>query len=76
MTVAELLYHPRVVPGSHKANVSLPAEWRDVSAVGGGAMGGPPNLRRVPATAGTAIIFTEVRTDEGDAVILPRLVCF
>lgn len=44
------------VPGSHKANISMPEEFRDLS--GGGS--GPPNLRRVPARAGDAIVFTEV----------------
>jgi hypothetical protein len=45
------------IPGSHKANVSMPEGLRDLSRGGSG----PPNLRRVPARAGDAIVFTEVR---------------
>lgn len=41
------------IPGTHKGNLDLPAEWRDPNG------GGPPNLRRVPAEAGDAIVFTE-----------------
>lgn len=41
------------IPGTHKGNVDLPEEWRDPTN------GGPPNLRRVPAEAGDAIVFTE-----------------
>ena len=41
------------IPGTHKGNVDLPEEWRDPNG------GGPPNLRRVPAEAGDAIVFTE-----------------
>jgi hypothetical protein len=41
------------IPGTHKGNFVLPSEWADPNS------GGPPNLRRVPAEAGDAIIFTE-----------------
>lgn len=41
------------IPGTHKGNLDLPAEWTDPNG------GGPPNLRRVPAEAGDAIVFTE-----------------
>lgn len=41
------------LPGSHKAHSRVPDEWRDTSR------GVHPMITRVPARAGTAIIFTE-----------------
>ena len=41
------------LPGSHKANYRIPAEWVDLSK------GVHPMIRRIPARPGTAIIFTE-----------------
>ena len=44
------------IPGTHKGNVSLPEQWRDLSK-------GIPNcVRRVSAKPGDAIIFTEALT--------------
>lgn len=43
------------VPGSHKSNISLPAEWIDLEQA-------PPFVQRVAGPAGTAIIFTEALT--------------
>ena len=45
------------IPGTHKARSALPDQWQDLSA-----SAGPPNLRRVPAAAGSAIIFSECLT--------------
>lgn len=41
------------IPGSHKANFGVPPDWVDLS------QGVHPMMTRVPARAGTAIIFTE-----------------
>jgi hypothetical protein len=41
------------LPGSHKAHDPVPADWVDLS------QGVHPMIKRVPAAAGTAIIFTE-----------------
>ncbi len=43
------------VPGSHKANVPYPKEWRDLSDF-------KPFMRAVTGPAGTAVIFTEALT--------------
>jgi ectoine hydroxylase-related dioxygenase (phytanoyl-CoA dioxygenase family) len=43
------------VPGSHKANLPLPAEWRDTETE-------HPLVTRVTSPAGTAILFTEALT--------------
>lgn len=44
------------IPGSHKANLRLPENWRDLSK-------GIPNVvKRVPANAGDVILFTEALT--------------
>jgi hypothetical protein len=43
------------VPGSHKANVAFPQEWRDLAVE-------RPFVRRVTGPAGTAVIFTEALT--------------
>ncbi len=40
------------VPGSHKANLALPEEWKDLEDM-------QPFVRRVTGPAGTAVIFTE-----------------
>ena len=40
------------VPGSHKANIALPEEWKDLEQM-------QPFVRRVTGPAGTAVIFTE-----------------
>ena len=44
------------IPGSHKANLWLPEKWRDLSK------GVPYFVKRVPANAGDAIVFTEALT--------------
>ena len=44
------------VPGSHKANLSMPAAWRDLSK------GVHDCVKRIPAKAGDAIVFTEALT--------------
>jgi hypothetical protein len=43
------------VPGSHKANLPFPSEWRDLAEF-------QPFMRAVTGPAGTAIIFTEALT--------------
>ncbi len=43
------------VPGSHKANLPFPSEWRDLADF-------KPFMRAVTGPAGTAIIFTEALT--------------
>lgn len=45
------------VPGSHKANVPFPDEWRDLAEF-------QPFMRAVTGPAGTAIIFTEALTHD------------
>ena len=44
------------IPGSHKANLNLPEHWRDLSKEH------PPFLKRVAASAGDVILFTEAIT--------------
>lgn len=44
------------IPGTHKANLFLPEQWRDLSK------GVPPIVKRIPADAGDAIVFTEALT--------------
>ena len=44
------------IAGSHKANLPVPAEWRDMSK------GVHPCITRIPAHAGDAIVFTEALT--------------
>ena len=44
------------IPGSHKANLPLPDSWRDLSAAI------HPMVKRIPANAGDAIVFTEALT--------------
>jgi len=44
------------VPGSHKSNLSFPAQWRNMDE------GLPSCVRRVTGKAGTAIVFTEALT--------------
>lgn len=44
------------IPGTHKSNLTCPAAWRDMSERVN------ENIRRVPAAAGDAIIFTEALT--------------
>ena len=43
------------VPGSHKANFSFPADWKDLSD-------SHDFVRRVTGPAGTAVVFTEALT--------------
>ena len=42
------------IPGTHKLNVQMPQQWRDLTKAV------HPTVQRVPAKAGDAIIFTEV----------------
>ena len=44
------------IPGTHKANLPLPDQWRDLSR------GIHPSVLRVPARPGDAIVFTEALT--------------
>ena len=44
------------IPGTHKANLPLPTQWRDLS------QGIHPSVQRVPARPGDAIVFTEALT--------------
>ena len=44
------------IPGTHKANLPLPEQWRDMSK------GIHPSVKRVPARPGDAIVFTEALT--------------
>ena len=44
------------VPGSHKSNVAIPSSWRDLTK------GVPDCVKRIPAAAGDAIVFTEALT--------------
>ena len=44
------------VPGSHKSNVDIPNEWRDLTK------GVHECVKRIPANAGDAIVFTEALT--------------
>ena len=44
------------IPGTHKANLPLPREWRDLS------QGIPEWVARVPGRPGDAIVFTEALT--------------
>lgn len=44
------------IPGSHKANLPLPDSWRDLSK------NIPSVVKRIPANAGDAIVFTEALT--------------
>ncbi len=44
------------IPGTHKANLPLPEQWRDLSA------GIHPAVKRIPARPGDAIVFTEALT--------------
>ena len=44
------------IPGTHKANLPLPAQWQDLSK------GIHPSVQRVPARPGDAIVFTEALT--------------
>lgn len=44
------------VPGSHKSNIPIPAAWRDMSE------SVHECVRRIPAKAGDAIVFTEALT--------------
>lgn len=44
------------IPGTHKSNLPCPDAWRDMSG------GVNPNITRVPASAGDAIVFTETLT--------------
>ena len=44
------------VPGSHKSNVAMPSDWRDLTK------GVPDFVERIPAAAGDAIVFTEALT--------------
>ncbi|MDA0788114.1 MAG: phytanoyl-CoA dioxygenase family protein [Proteobacteria bacterium] len=44
------------IPGTHKANLSLPGRWRDLSK------GVHESVTRVPAKPGDAIVFTETLT--------------
>jgi hypothetical protein len=43
------------IPGSHKSNLPLPSEWKDLSEP-------PPCVQEIAGKAGTAIIFTEALT--------------
>ena len=45
-----------IVPGSHKANLPFPDEWRDLDLVR------HPSVRRVGGRAGTAVVFSEAST--------------
>lgn len=44
------------IPGSHKSNVQFPNEWRDLTK------GVHECVKRIPASAGDAIVFTEALT--------------
>ena len=44
------------IPGSHKSNIPVPQSWRDMSK------GVASCVRRIPANAGDAILFTEALT--------------
>ena len=44
------------IPGTHKANLPLPEQWRDLSE------GIHPTVKRIPARPGDAIVFTEALT--------------